>query len=286
MIYFLNLIAQLIASTTHIVGKFLTADVSPEVVLLFRGIIASLAYFLWAVIFKKRIKIEKKDIIPIIILGALNIPLNQFLFLQSISLTSPPNVALAYALTPAFVLIIAIFKRWEYASPLKVMGILIAFIGAAMILSLDGFDFSKESALGNGLSLIASLSWAFFLAFGKRYTKKYGSFYLMGLTMVFGTTLYGGIYPALGEPIIFERISALNWLQIIYLGTITSVVSYGLFYYVLSKVDASKFAVFNNLQPIFTTILAVFFFDQELSALFIAGGGLIIIGVLAAQRGR
>ncbi len=286
MIYFLNLIAQFIASTTHIIGKYLTADVSPEVVLLFRGIIASFAYFVWALIFRKRIKIERKDVIPIIILGALNIPLNQFLFLQSISLTSPPNVALAYALTPAFVLIIAIFTRQEYASPLKVMGILVAFIGAAMILSLDGFDFSKDNALGNGLSLIASLSWAFFLAFGKKYTKKYGSFYLMGLTMVFGTTLYGGIFPALGEPIIFERISTSNWLLIAYLGTITSVVSYGLFYYVLSKVDASKFAVFNNLQPIFTTILSVFFFDQKLSALFLAGGGLIIIGVLAAQRGR
>lgn len=102
------MIQQFIASGTHIVGSLLTQDVNPALALWIRAIIVNIVYGFYFLFNRKNLKtIDKKDIWILVVMGLLNILLNQFLFLNALKLTTPPNTALAYALTPAFVLIIA-----------------------------------------------------------------------------------------------------------------------------------------------------------------------------------
>jgi drug/metabolite transporter (DMT)-like permease len=62
-------------------------------------------------------------------------------------------------------------------------------------------------------------------------------------------------------------------------------VAYAIWFIALRRFAASKAAVFNNLQPVFTTILAVLILDHELTTLFVTGGIIIISGVVLTQRG-
>ena len=61
-------------------------------------------------------RIERKDIYKLFVLGALNIPINQFLFMTSVHYTTAPNVAFAYGLVPVFVLVIAVIFLKEKLS--------------------------------------------------------------------------------------------------------------------------------------------------------------------------
>jgi drug/metabolite transporter (DMT)-like permease len=74
-------------------------------------------------------------------------------------------------------------------------------------------------------------------------------------------------------------------LQLCYLGVITSGLGYGLWYYALSKMEASKLSVFNNIQPILTTIMAFFLFGHLPSAVFVIGAMIAIVGVILTQKG-
>lgn len=285
MIYLLLLIQQLIASGTHIIAKTVAFELPSSTVLLFRALFASSVYILWFGINRSRIKkIDRQDIPVLLILGALNIPINQYLFLTSMHYTNPPNVALAYALTPAFVLIIAFLFLKEKITIIRTVGILIAIAGTITILFEKGIDFSSDSFYGDMLALIASLSWALYTIVGKNFTRKYGAIFSTGLSMIVGFTLFLPIYFISSPELVIASITANQWLQIVYLGVVTSGIGYAIWFYALKKIDASKLAVFNNMQPIFTTLLAIFILSHELTLTFIIGGILILSGVILTQR--
>jgi drug/metabolite transporter (DMT)-like permease len=102
--------------------------------------------------------------------------------------------------------------------------------------------------------------------------------------MQIGFALYLIMFIFLPHNIQLSEITVSNWLQIGYLGIFTSGIGYALWYSVLKKMDASRISVFNNLQPLLTTILAMIFFNQVLTLHFILGGILILIGVYVTQK--
>jgi len=281
----LILIQQLIASLSHIIAKDITLNLPPILVLFLRGSIAALLFSLW-IFFRKayKIKIHQNDWLKIILLGLINIPINQFLFFLAIEKTTAPNVSLAYALTPIFVFIIAIFYLREKVKLIKLIGIIIAMIGTIILLSEKGFKFSYNGILGDILALTASLSWAFYTIIGKNLTSKYNPIYITGLTMIIGWLLYLPIFIFSDIHLVNYNISIKSWLQLLYLGAFTSAIGYAIWYYALTKIEASKLSVFNNIQPALTTLLSFLFFSTPITIYFVIGGTLIISGVYLTQR--
>lgn len=285
MFEFVIILQQLVSSTSHIVAKNLTQSVHPSVVLLFRLGLASLMYGAW-IFFrrKKQVFPGKRDMLLILLLGLFNAT-NQFLFLTSISLTAAPNVALAYAMTPAFVLIIAVSFTSEKATMQKVIGVIIAFAGSIFLILENGFDINSDGTLGNILAFVASMSFAMYTVVGKRIATEYGAFFSTGGAMISGLFFYAVMFSIFGEGLDITPIGPANWAQIAFLAFGTSGLGYALWYLALKMRDASKVAVFNNLQPLFTTIMSIIFFAHELTLFFVIGGLLIVGGVITTQKG-
>ena len=195
---------------------------------------------------KKKIHFERKDIPVLLILSALNIPINQFLFVESVKLTSAPNVSLAYALSPVFVFILSSYILKEIPTLKKLTGIIIAIIGTITVLSQNEIDFDSKSFFGDVLALLASISWALYTILGKNFTMKYGAIYSTSLTMIVGTALFIPVFFIAGNEFILPNYTYIDWSKIFYLGIFTSVISYIIWYYALSKFEATKLSVFNN----------------------------------------
>lgn len=285
-VYIALFIQQFIASSTHLIGKSVTTDIDPRLVVFLRACFTITAFGLWVYINRHRLpRFDTKDIPRLLLLGVLNIPINQLAFLSGLEYTTAPNAALLYALTPAFVFIIAIFFYGEQSSYRKLLGILLAFAGTVVVLFERGLDFNSTFFLGNIIVLGASISWAWYTVLGKSFILKYGPFYATALTMFSGFVLYIPVFMLFPLHSTLADVTPTNWLQLFYIGVITSGLGYGLWYYALAKIEASKVAVFNNCQPILTTILAILFLQQTPSPLFILGGVIAITGVILTQRG-
>lgn len=282
--YLIIIIQQIIASFTHIIAKDVTAHVPPPVILFFRSFTAALFFFIWVLFRKGFVKIDKRDYFTFLILSFLNIPLNQFLFLVSIKLTTAPNIALAYAVTPIFVFIIAHFFLNEKITLGKSIGIIIAVIGTIVLLLEHGFNFSSDVFFGNILGGLASLAWALYTVIGKDISRKYGAVFSSSVTMQIGFLMYTIIFFFLPYKINVNEISVIDWLEILYLGIFSSGIAYVLWFMALKKIDASKISVFNNLQPLLTALLALIFLNQIITFYFIFGGIFILIGVYITQK--
>ena len=289
MIYFLLFIQQFIASMTHIVGKDALGTLSAPLALLLRSVIASLSLFIVVAVKEKSLNIfrgiDKKDYLRFGILGFLNIPINQFIYFEGLHQTSPANSALLYAMTPAIVFVMLLLIHGERPNWKKISGILIAFIGTAIVMFEHGASFRSANTKGNILIFIAVTAWSLFTILGKPLIPKYGALRVTAIHMLFGTILFLPIGLTQADLAAIPTISGSIWLEILYLGILGSCVNYILWYYALGKLETSKVAIFQNLQPILTTIIALFIGVVILSPILIGGGVLTLIGLLLVEKG-
>jgi drug/metabolite transporter (DMT)-like permease len=284
MIYFLLVFQQLLASSTHIIGQDVGHHVNPSIVLIFRSCIASVAFLLILAAKREGIaNIEKKDWKRIILLGVLNVPINQALFLQGLQHTSAANSALLYAMTPALVFILTLFIHREAPTKWKIVGIVLAFVGVAMIIFEKGASLTSESTIGNLMIFAAVIAWALYTLIGKPLVEKYGALRITGLNMAVGALVFLPIGLMTSDMHDIAKISMISWEEIVYMALFASVLNYFLWFYALGKLETSKVAIFQNLQPVMTTVLALILGTASITLNFVAGGVLALIGVILVQ---
>lgn len=280
------LLHSLLSAGTYVVAKRALVELSAFELGLVRFTLAGLVYglLLWRV----RVRLWREDLWPIVCLGFIAVPVNQGLFLAGLAYTSPGHAALLYALTPVFVFVIARARLGEGTSLAKLAGIVLAFAGVLVVLLARGIlAFRGQAAplLGDLMILVAVKAWAVYAVWGKPYAERYGAIAFTGFSLLFGSILYlplGLLESRAGD---FAALSAGGWGAVGYLVLITSVVCYVLFYWALARAQASRVAIWSNLQPVFTAILAWALHGERLTAPFLAGGAMVLAGVVLTERG-
>jgi len=287
LIDLLMLLHSLISAGTYLAAKRALAELSPFELALARFTLAGVIYA--ALLVRRPPRVPRRDLWRLAGLGFVAIPLNQGLFLGGLSLTSPGHAALLYGITPVFVFLLALWRGEERSGALKVAGIATAFAGAAMVLlsrgQLAGAPEARRGLAGDVLVLLAVASWAVYVVWGKPYAERYGAVATTGLTVTIGTFLYLPLGLALSRGEDFRALSVPGWASLAYLVVLTSVVAYLIYYYALAREDASRVAIWSNTQPVLTALLAWAVYGDRLTAPFVAGGVLVIAGVVMTQRG-
>ncbi len=287
MVYFYLILQQLIGSTTHLVAQDVTQSVDPGLLLLLRSLGAASAFFVLLLFTERRwnvfSRIARKDIGRLVLLGLLNVPLNQLLYLYGIKYTTPENSALLYSLTPALVFLFTAIRHSERPSGKKALGIGLALIGAVVVMFDQGAQFASKHTEGNILIFIAVIAWSLFTMLGRSVVLKYGAFYVTAVNMIFGALLYLPFGLLTGHFSDVSGFSGISWTEVAYLILFASVLNYLLWYAALARLEATRVAVFQNLQPIITTAMALYFGRAVLTLQFVGGGSLALIGVLVVE---
>jgi len=283
--YAIMFVQSLMASGTHIVAKIVVRDVDPVTLTFLRSFIAAVALVIIILIRRQKIVFERKDWGKLIFLSVLAISLNQFFFLSGIRYSTASNAALFYGTTPALVLVISVLRGMETLSWKKSSGVVLAFVGILLIVFEHGLDFGSDHTFGNVLLVLAVISWALYTVLGRPLILRYGAFATSAATMILGMVIFlpFGILNTLRFPI--ANLTLPDWGGLLYLALFTSIFAYFLWYYALGKVEASKVAIFANLQPVMTTIFAVVILGQGISHQFMIGGAIALAGVVLTQRG-
>lgn len=284
-VYAILLVQQFIASGTHIVAKVITHTMDAVTLTLVRSLISAAIMVVILVAGGRMPRIAKEDRMLVLFLSFLAIPVNQFAFLYGMHFTIPSNAALLYATTPIVVLLLSWMFLHEPLTRRKVVGVILGFVGVMIVIFERGVAMSSTYIVGNLLIGAAVVAWGVYSVFGKRLIARYGTIHASAVTILGGTVLFipFGIVPLARYP--FASLDAGAWGEILYLGVITSVVSYFLWYYALSRTEAGKAALFSNLQPVITTLLMVVLLGQDITPAFVVGGCVALIGVATAQFG-
>jgi drug/metabolite transporter (DMT)-like permease len=226
----------------------------------------------------------------LLFLAVVGVPVNQGFFLYGLQLSTAAHAALLYTLTPLFVLLLAQALIGEFPGWRTGLGTALALGGTVYVLVQRGLDVSRGPLLGDGLLLMAVVAWSLYTAEGREVVGKLGALPVIAWTIIGGTVLYLPL--GLGALLVpsyradIAHASALAWWGVVYLIVMTSVVAYLLWYWALAWLAAARVAVFTNLQPLATALLAQLLLGERVTLGFYLAAAVVISGVLLAQWRR
>jgi drug/metabolite transporter (DMT)-like permease len=217
------------------------------------------------------------------LLGLLSGPLNQALFLLAMQHTTAAHGALIFSLTPLGVYLVELARGRERPRWTATLGIAVALGGVLLLLLARGLSALSGLFLGDGLLLGSLLAWVFYTTEGRDLVAREGPLRTSAWSNMAGALMLLPLVPWVLRP---ERVLAASLLakaSVLYLGLGSSVLSYAIWFAALGRTDASKVAVFSNLQPVATALAAWALLSEPLSWEVVVGGALVLLGVRLTQ---
>lgn len=234
-------------------------------------------------------RLSRQQLLMTFCLGLSGIFLYNICFFAALSRMPAGRTALFVALNPIVTALLLALLFRERLGRVKWLGILIAFIGAAIVITRGDLagawhDISASIGLGELLMLCAVTGWAAYTILGR--------FALAGLSPVAATayaSMWGLALLACGAGFEAGQIAwhAVGWhvyAAIAYLGVFGTVIGFIWYYQGVKAIGPSRTAVFNNLVPVFGILLAALLLAEPVLLSMVMGGLLVVSGVTLTNR--
>jgi drug/metabolite transporter (DMT)-like permease len=155
-----------------------------------------------------------------------------------------------------------------------------------VLLLAHGTAALSGALLGDVLILGAVAAWVIFTADGKPFIGEHGAVRATAWAMIAGTLWMLPLAPFVLHPALVWESGAAVKGCILYLALLSSVAAYLLWYWALGRTEASKVAIFSNLQPVATALAAWAVLGERIGWEVAVGGVLVLVGVRLTQARR
>jgi drug/metabolite transporter (DMT)-like permease len=216
----------------------------------------------------------------ILLMGLTGITFFYLFFNLSLYYTTAAAGALIQGFIPVSIILLSIIFLKERLKARQAAGVVLSVAGVVMIGFVGEFFGARNAILGNTLMIFAILSWGFYTIISKS-LEQYDAVQLTTFSTVIGTI---GLLPAMAVELwrnpTIPTISLNGWLAVLYLGIFSSAVCYMLYNRVLKTLSGVQVGNFMNFDPVVGAIIAIIFLHEKITAWQIAGGALVLLGVL------
>jgi drug/metabolite transporter (DMT)-like permease len=239
-----------------------------------------------------RFNIKLKEVIAIVPLVAIY-PVLFFTF-QTYGMvdTSSSEAGIIQATVPIFTLLMAMYWLKERPSMRQKLSTLLSVAGVAYLFVSKGIHWQSGGFQGNMLILASAISLAGYGVLARKLLRNISATSITYTMTAIGFVFFNGMNivrhvenGTLGQ--YFEPFTNMWFVgSILYLGVMASLVSSYLSNYALSKMEASKMSVFNNVSTLVTVTSGIIFLQEQLTLDTIIGGAAIIAGVIGTNWKR
>ncbi|CAI0769868.1 putative DMT superfamily transporter inner membrane protein [Serratia proteamaculans] len=216
------------------------------------------------------------------VLGFTLFNLCTFFGLQS---TTPINGALILATTPLWTLVFGVIWENEKLNGSRIAGLLAGFIGVVLVITKGQIQtlLRLEVSPGDGIILLGSLAWALNMVGTRRLVHNATAIETTSYSMLFGTLALLPLGFIFENPLQSLATASLSvHLAVVYLALCGSLLAYLLWFNGLEKIGSVRTAIFFNLAPVFTMLVATLTGTAP-NIWQLAGAAWVILGVLLAS---
>ena len=257
----------------------------------------SLVFFRWSLVWLILLPFTYKEIIKFKEVILKNLPLLFFLALTSVGLfnsftylalvhTQVINASLFNTAIPAMIILLCFIFKIEKTNRFQIMGLILSVLGILSIITKLDFNILLTLNFNKGdiIMIGGVVTWGLYSSFLKK--KK---FTLPLLTLVHILCTFGLLFIlpqflfeiSQGKIIKFDI--NLSYI-LIYLALFPSIGSYYCWAGAVSIIGANRAGIFLSLIPLFSTILAMFFFNENFYFFHFIGSVLIILGLILSNK--
>jgi drug/metabolite transporter (DMT)-like permease len=254
-------------------------------ILAWRLLVGSLAFGLLAMAVDRRgFLAARLEWRPLLVCALTGVALNQGLALEGMVRSTALNAALIMTLIPVFTVAIAALMGVERLSPRRLLGLPIAFAGAALAVfaRFDGQGPALDAhTWGNLMMATNCLLYAFYLVYSRRLLTRMRVETLVAwiyiLSLPFAPVALIGHSP-LPDP----NAGAGPWVGLVLILVFPTLLAYGLNSYALRRVPASVTAIYIYLQPLVAGVGGAVALGEEPPKQLFLAGLLLFVGIALA----
>ena len=257
--------AILLANTIFGLGvpvtKLLLEDwVSPMTYMATRSLGAAVIFWLIAA-FMKPEKVERRDLMVIMLGGLMGFVVSQTLTAESLNYTSPVYFSLIATLTPVAVMLMAALFIGERITGLKFLGVLLGIAGAVLMVVMGQTSGSgSNDLLGITLAILSVLTWAIYMIITRKVAQKYSPVTQMKYVFLISAIVTVPLaWPELSEQRLYSA-ATFGWdgaVEMAFIVLMATVLGYFLIPYAMKYLSATTVSIYTNLQPMVASFVAI-----------------------------
>ena len=222
--------------------------------------------------------------LPLVVLGAVNAAIPIFLISWGQQWVDSGTAAVLNSLTPIFSLVIAgLALRVEPVTALRVIGLLLGFIGAAILASRQ-LELRSDAAglIGAMAVVVAAFSYAVGASYARHRIQRTHRYVVAGGTLLFAAVdAWVLALVADGGVVLPTQLSAV--VAIAWLGILGSFVAYVLFFFLIEHLGATMASMVTYLFPVVGVGLGVLALGEPMDVRLAAGTILVLIGIIVVS---
>ena len=257
----------------------------------------SLVFYRWSLVWLILLPFTFKEIIRSKEIILKNLPLLLFLALTSVGLfnsftylslvhTQVINASLFNTAIPAIIILLCFLFKIEKTNKYQILGLIISVLGILSIITkldleiIQSLNFNK----GDLIMIGGVISWGLYSSFLKKKT-----FTLPLLSLVHVLCSFGLIFIFPQFIYEFSQGQEINlnldlFYILIFLALFPSIGSYYCWAGAVSIIGANRAGIFLSLIPLFSTIMAIFFYNEQFHFFHLIGSILIILGLFLSNK--
>jgi drug/metabolite transporter (DMT)-like permease len=286
--YIMLVCATLFWAGNFMVGKFAFLTNIPPM---------SLVFYRWSLVWLILLPFTFKEIIRSKDIILKNLPLLLFLALTSVGLfnsftylslvhTQVINASLFNTAIPAIIILLCFIFKIEKTNKYQIFGLIISVLGILSIITRLNLEIilSLNFNKGDLIMIGGVITWGLYSSFLKK-----KSFTLPLLTLVHILCSFGLIF--IFPQFIFEFSQGQKidfnidlFYILIFLALFPSIGSYYCWAGAVSIIGANRAGIFLSLIPLFSTIMAIFFYNEQFQFFHLIGSILIILGLFLSNK--
>lgn len=245
-----------------------------------RIVFATCAFWLTSLFLPKE-KIERKDMITLFFGGIFGIVLNQGSFVYGLATTSPVDASIITTASPLFAMVIAAIMLKEPITAKKFGGVIMGGLGAIFLVysSHHGDNIQDGSLRGNMAVASGAFFYAFYLIWTRNISKKYSAVTIMKWMFLYSAIiLLPFAFKDIVSANIFHQTETKPYLFVGFTLIGATYITYMLMPEVQKRMRPTTMAMYNNLQPLVASFVAImigqdkFSFEKIISGILILGG--------------
>lgn len=282
--HLLAILTVAVWGTTFISTKILIENgLSPQEIFLLRFVIAYVG--IWLLSPRKLLADSWKDELWFLLAGLTGGTLYFLTENTALSLTQTTNVAFIICTTPLLTTGLSLLLyRQEKAEKGLLAGSLVALAGVGMLI-FNGSFVLKLSPLGDVLTLCAGVSWAVYSLIIRRLSGRYPSVFITRKVFFYGILTVLPVFAV--HPFSFPAEGFLRsavWMNLLFLSVLASLACFVAWNVVLKRLGTIQSSNYLYLNPLFTTVAAHLFLQEQLTVYAVVGVLLVLGGVFVAAR--
>jgi len=286
--YIMLVCATLFWAGNFMIGKFAFFSNIPPM---------SLVFFRWLLVWIILLPFTFREIFKFKTVIIKNLPLLFFLSLTSVGLfnsftylalvhTQVINASLFNTAIPAIIIFLCFLFKIEKTNKFQILGLIISVLGILSIITklnlniLLSLNFNK----GDLIMIGGVITWGLYSSFLKK-----KNFTLPLLTLVHVLCTFGLIF--IIPQFVFEYSQGLKiefdlslFYILIFLALFPSIGSYYCWAGAVSIIGPNRSGIFLSLIPLFSTIMAIIFFNEKFQFFHLIGAILIILGLFLSNK--